>query len=138
MSLNQYVAEKRLAILEDLKAGHDPREGSFDQEVLKETKTKGHPQMGSTHYEPNAIFVEFIFPNSLGAPLVLSVRLPSPERIVYLPIPSWVVENVWQGEVEGSYQFESEAMRLVAEFQGLLTPDRNPSLFAERQAIGKA
>ncbi|HEY0867659.1 MAG TPA: hypothetical protein VGE01_09775 [Fimbriimonas sp.] len=138
MRLNQYVAERRLAILEDLKAGHPPREGHFDETMLIESRTKGAPQMGSTHYEPESIHLEFIFPDPLGAPLILCVALEAPERIVFLPVPEWVLDNIWQGEIDGSHQFESDAFEMVRRFQEELEPERNRRLFGEKLAIGKA
>jgi hypothetical protein len=138
MTLNQYAAEHRMAILQDLKSGLPPREGAYDEATLKEARTKGAPQMGTTTYEPRSIQFEYIYPDPQSAPTVLTVRLQPPERIVFLPVPEWVVENVWQGEVDGSHHFESDAEAMVARYREGLTERNNPELFAARQALGKA
>jgi hypothetical protein len=62
----------------------------------------------------------------------LQVRVAAPERIVYLPVPEWVVESVWQGEVAGSYQFESDARRLVDKFQEETTTEGNTKWFQKQ------
>ncbi|HTQ11771.1 MAG TPA: hypothetical protein VMI31_17045 [Fimbriimonadaceae bacterium] len=132
-NLNVFAAEKRTAIYEDLLNGREPREGLFDPAVLREAKAKGSPQMGTTTYTPAEIKFEFIYPDPNGAPNIVAVTLPAPERIVFLPVPSWVVENIWQGSIAGTPHFESEANRLVREFEAELCPEANPKWF-ERSA----
>ncbi len=127
--LGPYVADLRLRLFDDLRAGREPSQGSFDPTALKEAKVKGAPQMGSTRYEPNAIHLEFIFPDPGSVASVFAVTLTPPERIVFLPVPAWVVENIWQGDVAGSFHFESDAMRLANEFLSLLEPAANRPLF---------
>lgn len=134
MTLNAYAAEKRLQILEDLRAGHPPREGHYDAAALNEARTKGQPQMGTTRFTPDAIHLEFIYPDPLSSALVLTVRLPSPERIVFLPVPSWVVETIWQGDIDGTYHFESEALRLLRDFESELGPEANLKWFGKQLA----
>jgi hypothetical protein len=134
MTLNAYAAEKRLAIFEDLKGGHSPKEGEYNDHTLKEGQVKGTPQIGSTRYEPDAIFIEFIYPDPKSSATVLSIRLPAPERIVFLPVPDWVVESIWQGEIDGSYQFESDARAMLAKFEQELTQAENQKWFGPRQA----
>jgi hypothetical protein len=134
MTLNQYAAEHRLAIFDELKRGLPPSQGEFDRPTFEAGKVKGQPQMGTTRYEPQMILVEFIYPDPLGAATVLTVRLPSPERIVFLPVPSWVVESIWQGEIDGTFHFESEAMRLLEELRQSLEPVPNSLLFGPKQA----
>ncbi|MFQ3669602.1 MAG: hypothetical protein SNJ61_12050 [Fimbriimonadaceae bacterium] len=134
MTLNQYAAEIRMQIFDSLKKGIDPPVGTFDASVLKEGKTKGEPQIGTTRYEPETIIFEFIFPDPRSAATVLSVRVGSPERIVFLPVPKWVVESIWQGDVDGSFHFESDAREMLAEFASLLEPDANRALFGPKQA----
>jgi hypothetical protein len=133
-SLNAFSASKHRALFEDLRAGLDPSEGEFDSSLLKEARAKGNPQMGSTRYEPNSIVFEFIYPNPQGAAIIVSVRIASPERIVFMPVPAWVVETIWQGEIDGSYQFESDSYRLLEELRGRLEPDQNAELFQKKQA----
>lgn len=139
MRLNQYVAEKRLAIFDDLKKGLAPREGTYDEHLLADAKVKSQPQLGSTRYEPQAIHIEFIYPDAATSASVLTVSLSSPERIVFMPVPGWVVESIWQGEIDGSYHFESEAMTLLQEFERQLSPERNPELFGQhKMATGRS
>lgn len=134
MNLNAYSAQKRLAIFEELRTGRSPSEGEFDPSLLKECRAKEPPQLGSTRFEPWSIIVEFIYPDATGASLVLTVRLASPERIVFLPVPEWVVESIWQGDVAGSFQFESDATRLLSSFEQELEPDNNQKWFGPQMA----
>lgn len=134
MTLNAYAAERRLSILAELREGRRPSEGSYDEQVLADARVKGPPQLGTTRFEPDAIIVEFIYPDPASSATVLPVRLAAPERIVFLPVPEWVVESIWQGDVDGTYHFESEARRLLAEFENELEPARNAKWFLPRQA----
>ncbi len=134
MTLNEYAAKKRLALYEDLLAGREPSEGAFSNELLADGRVKGPPQMGTTRYEPNAIICEFIYPDARTSATVLSVRLESPERIVFMPVPSWVVENIWQGDIAGTHHFESESARLMLELERDLTPDGNLHWFDKQAA----
>lgn len=132
MNLTGFVAERKRKLFHDLEQGLPPSEGSYDDGVWREGKAKGRPQMGTTRFEPDAVIVEFLFMEGSSAAAILPVRLSVPERIVYLPVPSWVIEEIWQGEVSGSYHFESEALRLVAAFAELLEPDANRPLFGPK------
>ena len=123
-----------MAFFEELKRGWPPRDAEFDEAVFREGKVKGHPQMGTTRYEPHAIIFEFIYPDPSTTATVFSVRIPSPERIVFLPVPDWVVETIWQGDIDGSFHFESEAMRLVAALQSELSVGANEKWFGKREA----
>ena len=134
MTLNAFAASARLEIFEDLKSGQPPRQGEYNADSLKEGRVKGAPQLGSTHYEPHAVVVEFIFPDSKSSSTVLSVRLPTSERIVFLPVPEWVVESIWQGEIDGTYQFESDANRMVSAFSEGLEEPANAKWFGPRAA----
>lgn len=134
MSLNTYVAEKRLSLFDALRAGHEPAEGAFDGALLAEARLKGAPQLGATRYTPGTIAIEFIYPDAQGAATVLTVTLEAPERIVFLPVPEWVVETIWQGEIDGSYQFESDARALFGAFVEGLTPENNAHWFGPRAA----
>jgi hypothetical protein len=138
MNLNEYAATARLKILSELQAGLSPSQGTYSEERLKDARSKGRsPQMGTTRYEPNAIHFEFIYQDPQGAPVVLSVHLDAPERIVFMPVPSWVLESIWQGDISGSPHFESDANRLLEEFRELLTPETNAELFGERARVGR-
>jgi hypothetical protein len=134
MNLNAYAAEKRLAIFEGLKQGLPPCEGEYDESVFKEGKVKGQPQMSTTRYEPHALTFEFIYPDSNSSASVLSVKIPSPERIVFMPVPDWVVETIWQGEIDGSYHFESEANQLLGRLKNEMGAEDNLKWFGKRQA----
>lgn len=90
--------------------------------------------MGGTRYEPDSLTFEFIYPDPQSSATVLSVRVATPERIVYLPVPAWVVEHIWQGEVVGSFAFESEAAEQVAEFVSSLDREPNAALFGPQPA----
>gem|GEM_PF-366591 len=137
ISLNVYAAQKKRALFDDLRAGNPPSEGSFDEAVWREAKAKGAPTMGATKYSPDSLTFEFITQDPQGAAIVLSVRVEAPERIVFMPVPDWVVQTIWQGEIDGSYRFESEARALLAEFEGLLGAGKNAELFGAKMALGK-
>ena len=138
MTLNAFVAERKRALFEDLQADLAPREGAFDETLLRKARTTGKPQMGTVRYEPDAVTLEFIYPDPNGAAIVLPVRLTVPERIVFLPVPEWVVESIWQGEIDGSFHFEPDARRMVARLAELLEPEANAPLFAPRQSLGRS
>ena len=132
MNLSQFVAEKRSRIFEELGNGTAPSEGSYSESLLREAKGKGRPQMGATRYEPEAIFFEFIYPSPGTTPIVVTIRIDAAERIVFMPVPTWVVESIWQGEIDGSFHFQSEAADLVKDFVGQLEPSANEILFGPK------
>lgn len=134
MTLTQFSSEVKRRIFSELRQGLPPSEGTFDEALLKEGRTKGEPQMGSTTYHPHAIAIEFIFSAAGSAATVLTVTVAAPERIVFLPVPKWVIESIWQGDIDGSYHYESDAHALVEEFKSLLEPTANAALFGPRQA----
>ena len=137
MILSDFVSEKRRLLFDELLAGHPPPEGTFDEDRFKEGKDKGTPQMGTVRYEPDAVLFEFIYPYALGAPILLTVRIPTPERVVFMPVPAWVVASVWEGDVAGSFRFESEARDFVRGFQTSLEPEVNKDLFYQKVEIGR-
>ncbi|MCU0316601.1 MAG: hypothetical protein MUC92_08415 [Fimbriimonadaceae bacterium] len=132
--LNTFVAQKKREIFEDLTAGKAPREGTYDEELLRLAKLRGKPQMGATTYEPHSLGLEFVFHDPTTSALVFTVDVAPPERVVFLPVPGWVVETIWQGEISGSYCFESEAEDLIATFKDSLTPKENSQWFGKQQA----
>lgn len=138
MILGAFVAESRLAIFEALKSGLEPPTGEFDLELLKEARTKGAPQLGTTTFYPDRIVLEYIFSDPQRAATVLPVTVAAPERIVFMPVPEWVVESIWQGEVNGSFHFESDARELLERYASQLDEGTNAELFHGRRAIGKA
>lgn len=137
-NLRTFVAAQRLAIFERLKAGLAPEGCEFEQAALQEARTKGAPQMGSTVYRPDQIRLEFIYSDPQGGTMVFVVCVTPPERIVALPVPAWVVENIWQGEVHGSHAFESEAYALLEAFRASLEPGPNAALFEAAKPIGRS
>jgi len=134
LTLNVFAAEKRRQIFDRLKAGADPGEGNFSDELLAEGRRKGAPQVGSTRYEPHALHLEFIYPDPTSTATILTVTIDPPERIVFLPVPEWVIENIWQGDIDGTYHFESDAFALVEGLRAELSPEGNAKWFGPRQA----
>ncbi len=134
MSLNEYASGLRRKLFDELKAGQPPSQGTFDESVFKDGKSKGAPQVGTTRFEPQAMHFEFVYPDPVGTTVILTVTVEPPERIVFLPVPGWVIESIWQGDIDGSYHFESDARRLVASFSEDLEPDANQKWFGPRQA----
>lgn len=132
MTLSEYVATKKKEIYDDLLQGRGPAEGEFDAAALAELRSRGEPQMGSTVLEPENIRFEFIFPQNDGSAELLAVELTPPERIVFMPVPAWVVETIWQGDVDGSHHFESDAKQLMDELSASLEPLSNRKLFARQ------
>lgn len=133
MRLQSFCGETRAEIFEALKSGRPPEQGSFDEAVLRSAKAVGtQPQMGATVFSPQQIAFEFIYPNPQGAPIVFAVTIASPERIVFLPVPDWVVESIWQGEIDGSFVFESEVAGRLSALQAGLEPAANAVWFGKR------
>ncbi len=132
MTLAEFVSDRRRRIFDDLVRGADPSEGRYSATALKEGRVKGAPQLGSVHFEPHEIVLEFIYPDRSSVATVLAVRLDSPERIVFMPVPGWVIESIWQGEIDGSFHFEADARRLVAEFEAELAEGGNAHWFGRR------
>jgi hypothetical protein len=50
-----------------------------------------------------------------------------------MPVPNWVIESIWQGEIDGSYQFESDAHNLLSQFSAQLEPEANRQLFGKKR-----
>jgi hypothetical protein len=138
MNLNAFAAQKKRQIFDELSKGLGPSIGRFDQGLFRDAKDKAQPQMGTTRYTPSTIAFEFIYAVAGGQTQILAVELDSPERIVFLPVPAWIVETIWQGEIDGSFHFESDAKKLLAELTSSLEPEQNASLFEAKKAIGKA
>jgi hypothetical protein len=129
MNLNAYLAAKKQSVFADLQAGRPPSEGRFDEAVWRDAKEKAAPQLGSALLEPGRVELQFIYPVPGGMAVILAVEFDPPERIVHLPVPSWVIESIWQGEIAGSSHFESDAMRLLDELRAQLEPEANAALF---------
>lgn len=132
MTLPEFAAKTRLQLFDDLRQGSVPSLGTFDPSQLEQARHKGQPQMGATVFLPDQIRFEFIYPDKNSSTMIFTVTVNPPERIVFMPVPKWVVESVWQGEVLGSYHFESHAMLLADAFQRELTPENNPKWFEKQ------
>lgn len=133
MSLSRFVSETRRHLYELLSSGRQPDLGEFDPDLYRRAKDRGQPQMGPVSYRPDRVVLDFIYPGDGSAAIVLAVNVDPPERIVYMPVPEWVVEQIWQGDVQGSYRFASEAAELLRRFEQLLEPSRNEADFGPAQ-----
>jgi hypothetical protein len=129
MQLSEFVSTKRREVFEALSAGKSPPIGEFDEGVFRSARDRGKPQMGPVTYQPEQIVFDFIYPGGSQAALVLTVRVKAPERIVYMAVPTWVVEQIWQGDVQGSYHFAEEAKRLLSDYSSSLEPESNADAF---------
>jgi hypothetical protein len=134
LTLNEWASSKKKRIFDALSNLQPPPEGEYDSDVLRDGFDKSKPQMGTTVYEPECACFEFIFPDRNSSATVLTVRVAPPERIVFLPVPPWVVETIWQGEVDGTYHFAGEAMKLIEVYLAELTEVANRKWFGPRPA----
>jgi len=132
MTLNEWSAKTKRALFDNLDQGHAPASGEFDEALLRDARTKGRPQMGATVYSPDSARFEFVYKDHIST-IVFSVKAPTPHRVIFLPVPSWVVETIWQGDIDGSYHFEPDADELVQGFLAQLSPVENPALFGPKQ-----
>jgi hypothetical protein len=135
MTLAEFVARNKREVFDRLVKGENPETGIYDLAVLAEGRGKGSARMGASVVHPDRVELQFLF--GTADPTIFVVTLTPPERIVFMPVPKWVVANVWQGEVLGSTQFESDARRLLAEFEALLSPDQNPEQFKDSMPVGR-
>ena len=90
--------------------------------------------MGTTRFKPNSIVLEFIYPDVHTSATIVTVRIRTPERILFMPVPDWVVESIWQGEIDGTYHFESESAELLAVYGASLSEEANGKWFGPRPA----
>ena len=133
MTLNEWSAKTKRQVFESLISGQPPSIGAYEIADLQAGKAIGVPVMGTTSYLPDRVLHEFIYKDSLTT-VVLTVTIESPERIVVMPVPSWVVENIWQGEISGSYHFETDAKKLFENFGSQLSVEGNAPLFGPKMA----
>ncbi len=129
MTLREFVRDQIQSIHAALQAGSPPPIGAYDAAQLKECQRRASVQVGASNFLPDAIVLEFIFQDASLGPAVLSVRIAAPEPIVYMPVPDWVIEDVWQGDVTGSFRFRSEAERLLEAFREQVFTERNRAFF---------
>jgi hypothetical protein len=137
VTLSAFVSEKRNKLFAELLSGARPSEGDYPVAALKEALVKGKPQMGTTRFEPSAIVLEFIYPDPKTSATIVPIRIEAPERILFMPVPDWVVESIWQGEIDGTYHFETEAAELLAKYARVLEAEDNAEWFGERSETAK-
>lgn len=133
MTLAVWSATTKRKIFDDLMEGMAPSLGSFDPVVLADCRAKGNPQMGPTVFSPHSARFEFSYTDASQGTTLFAVTVEPPERIVFLPVPEWVVETIWQGDVDGSYHFETEANHLVDTFRTELNADENAKWFGPQR-----
>ena len=133
-NLSSYVGRLKRELWEDIKSNREPRVGEFDAALLANLRSKEAVQIGTATFRPDRITLEFLFPEASGVPTILSVNITPPERIVFLPVPEWVIETIWQGDVDGSFHFESDATQLLDKFLKLVTAEENKALFEKQLA----
>lgn len=130
MTLTEFTATRKRDVYERILDSRElPESVKVDEAKLKAARESKSVQLGSTSYTPDQILFELIYQDHQGQPAILSVAMDAPSRIVYMPVPGWVVENIWQGDVSGSYHFESDALAMVQQLQRQLEPEANAALF---------
>ncbi len=135
MTLREFTNTARVQILEALQRKQPPPIGHFDRKAFEEAMQMREVQMGSAHYTPRSVVLEFVFwHDAPGAPLIFSVEVDAPEPIVFLPVPDWVQQDVWQGEVKGTFRLRSEAERMIEAFRQHVLEGENLHYFEERPA----
>lgn len=137
MTLNEWLAKVKNELYRQIVAGGQLDQGNYDQARLDDLRSKGEAQIGTAVLAPRQVNFEFIFRMPDGQTQVLSVLLEPPQRIVFMPVPEWVIESVWQGEVLGSHHFEADAMALLDRFGKLLEKEENAAHFDEQRHIGR-
>jgi len=133
-TLSAFVARIKRQIWSDLRSGAAPSIGTFEEVTWKALRDRGNAQIGTANFHPDRVEFEFLYPDPEQGPGILTVTVPAPERIVFLPVPEWVIETIWQGEVSGSPHFESDAVRLVEAFRQSLGPETNAKHFGPQLA----
>ncbi|MCS6949110.1 MAG: hypothetical protein NZ520_01480 [bacterium] len=135
MTLREFTNAARKQILEALQHKQPPPIGHFDRKAFEEAMQMREVQMGSAHYTPRSVVLEFVFwHDTPGAPLILSVEVETPEPVVFLPVPDWVQQDVWQGEVKGTFRLRSEAEQMLETFRRHVLEGENLHYFEERPA----
>jgi hypothetical protein len=132
MTLNEFLAKTKRDLFDDITSHRPLRTGVYDSQKLDDLSSKGEPQIGTETLEPEKVVFEFIFKMPDGQASVIQVEVVPPQRITYLPVPEWVVESIWQGEVSGSYHFESDAHDHLRAFERNLQPEQNADWFKKQ------
>ena len=131
MNLNEWAAQTKRSLFDELGKGAKPSYGEYNPVTLEEARIIGKPQIGATVYSPDAARFEFVY-SGASSTIVFSVSVTSPERIVFMPVPAWVIESIWQGDIDGSYHFEPDAETLAEEFRTMLSVKVNSQLFGRK------
>lgn len=135
VTLREFTNATRKQILDALQRKQAPPIGHFDQKTFEEAMQMREVQMGSARYTPRSVVLEFIFlHDNPGAPLILCVEVDTPEPVVFMPVPDWVQQDVWQGEVKGTFRLRSEAERLMEAFRHHVLEEENLHYFEDRPA----
>ncbi|MDX2066316.1 MAG: hypothetical protein SFX74_11280 [Fimbriimonadaceae bacterium] len=129
MRLADFVAEHRKVLYDDLLHLRSPSRGTFDAARLADARTKGSPQLGSTRYEPHAITFEFIYADPRASSVIVEVRVETPDRVVWMSVPAWVIENIWEGEITGSFAFLADAEAMLDGYRAGLEEGANLASF---------
>ncbi len=133
MTLREFTNTTRKQVFEALRHRMPPPIGHFDRKTFEEAVQMREVQMGGAHYTPHSVVLEFVFlHDNPGAPLILSVEVETPEPVVFMPVPDWVQEDVWQGEVKGTFRLRSEAERMLNAFRHHVLECENLHYFEER------
>lgn len=133
MTLREFTNASRKQILHALQHKQAPPFGHYDRKTFEEAVQMREVQMGSAHYTPHSVILEFIFlHDNPGAPLILSVEVDTPEPVVFMPVPDWVQQDVWQGEVKGTFRLRSEAGQMIEAFRQHTLEEQNLHYFEER------
>lgn len=137
MTLGQFIADCKIRLLAELESRVEPSFGTYDVHQWPGSSRVKQVQIGSATPFPHNVEFEFILTLEEGSE-VFTISVPAPERIVYMPVPEWVLISVWQGEVSGSYHFESDATRMTDRYVALLTSGTNESEFNKTHKVGRS
>lgn len=133
MTLREFTNVTRKQILDALQHKLPPPIGHFDRRTFEDAVQMREVQMGCTRYTPHSVVLEFVFLHDTpGAPLILCVEVDAPEPVVFMPVPEWVQEDVWQGEVKGTFRLRSEAERMIESFRRQVLEEDNTHYFDQR------
>lgn len=129
-----FIAKTKTEIFENLQTGKFPGVGKFSETLLEACRVMGTPQMGTTVHRPQAFVFEYIYRDHLGNSTIFPVEVEAPDRVVFMPVPDWVIESIWQGDIDGSFCFAWEAEEKLAALTRSLEPEPNEAYFGRRQA----
>ena len=117
MTPYEWAVGRRRTLLETLKAGKRPDDATFDAGAVEAALAKGVPREGAIRFLPDAAIVE------------VHVAFAGSAPAIWMAVPDWVVENVWQGEVTGRHLFESQARAALDRVAAGILPEPNAAAF---------